>query len=107
MPAVFGMATGMEMLIRGSSVRFERTSFSRAAILVGAILGVLIAVVSTGQLGRRVLLVLAGMAAIVLASIIAYNTMQYLFIPLVPVMAMIVAAEIAVWVHRARRARLA
>ena len=84
-------------------------SFSLAwtSSAVAALLGVLIAGVSTGRVRRRVLLIVAAVIILFFLSLFAFRVLHYVFNPLVPSLAMIIASELAVGVNRARQARLA
>ncbi|MHC4217201.1 MAG: serine/threonine protein kinase [Planctomycetota bacterium] len=106
LPGGYGHAAGLESVLQGGSVRVERLSFSWSLLLVVGLVGVLIAAVSTGRLVRRVLLLLAAAAVLLLLSLVAYHEISYFVNPLVPLVAMLIASELAVRVNTVRGARL-
>ncbi|MHC4416581.1 MAG: serine/threonine protein kinase [Planctomycetota bacterium] len=101
-----GHAVGLDMLLAGGVIRNEGPIVGWTSSAVAALLGVLIAVVSTGRVLRRVLLIAAVTVILFFVSLFAYRVLHYVFNPLVPLLAMIVAGEVAVGVYRARRTRL-
>jgi hypothetical protein len=105
--ATYGYAAGLEALLRGGVIRAEGLVTGTLASIVAAIVGIVIAAVSTGRIGLRYLL-MAGVAVVAFfASILSYHGLAYLLDPLVPLLAMVVACELAVGVNRARQTRLA
>jgi hypothetical protein len=84
----------------------QRTSFAWCVLLVVALVGVLIAAVSTGRPVRRILLLLAGTVVLVVMSLVAYRELQYFVNPLVSLVSLVVACELAVRAKAIRDARL-
>jgi len=62
--------------------------------------GCLAGVLSGGRLVQQVLFVGILIALLIVASVTAYRTNQYLFDPLVPALALVVAAQLSAVVHR-------
>jgi serine/threonine protein kinase len=106
LPGCYGHAVGIEMLLAGGVIRNESELVGWVGLAVAAMLGVLVAGLSTGRVLRRVLLLAAATIALFFVSLFAYRALHYVFNPLVPLLAMIVASELAVGVNRARRTRL-
>jgi CHASE2 domain-containing sensor protein len=102
----YGHAVGIEMLLAGGVIRNEGTLVGWVSLAAAALLGVLIAGVSTGRVLRRILLIFAATVLLFFVSLFAFRELHYVFNPLVPLLAMIVASEVAVGVNRARRTRL-
>ncbi|MHC4275389.1 MAG: hypothetical protein ACYSUR_17210, partial [Planctomycetota bacterium] len=94
------------MLLAGGVIRNQGDVMAWTSAALAALVGVLIAGVSTGRVRRRVLLIIAATVLLFFVSLFAYRVLHYVFNPLVPVLAMIVAGELAVGVNRARRTRL-
>ncbi|MHC5006899.1 MAG: serine/threonine protein kinase [Planctomycetota bacterium] len=105
--ATYGYAAGLEALLRGGVIRAEGLVAGTLASIVAAIAGIAIAAVSTGRVGLRYLLIIGVAGIAFFASILSYHGLAYLLDPLVPLLAMIVACELAVGVNRARQTRLA
>ncbi len=87
-----GFAAGIEMLLAGRAILWERSTANTFLFAVSAALGVLIAVACAGHVLRRLLFYLAGLVVLVLASLVAYHELSYLFVPLGPLAALIVAS---------------
>ncbi|MHC4650064.1 MAG: serine/threonine protein kinase [Planctomycetota bacterium] len=106
LPGGYGHAVGLDSVLRGGSVLVQRTSFAWCVLLVVALVGVLIAAVSTGRPVRRILLLLAGTVVLVVMSLVAYRELQYFVNPLVSLVSLVVACELAVRAKAIRDARL-
>ncbi|MHC5024450.1 MAG: serine/threonine-protein kinase [Planctomycetota bacterium] len=100
-----GQAVGLDMLLGARTLRLPRPSHIALVVSMMAAIGVLIAAATRLRWPRRVVLlvVLAILASV--ASGLAYRSVHYLFDPIVPVIAMIVAAELSAGVIRLRAAR--
>ncbi|MHC4129727.1 MAG: serine/threonine protein kinase, partial [Planctomycetota bacterium] len=102
----YGHAVGIERLLDGGVIRNQGDVMGWTSSGLAALLGVLIAGVSTGRAGRRLLLLGGVTVMLFFASLFTYRLLHYVFNPLVPVLAMIVASELAVGANRARQTRL-
>ncbi|MHC5006901.1 MAG: protein kinase domain-containing protein [Planctomycetota bacterium] len=106
LPGGYGHAVGLESLLQGGVVLVERTVFAWGMLLVVAIVGVLVAGISTGRPVRRVLLLLVGAVILMVACLFAFRQLDYFINPLVSLLALILACELAVRVNAIRSARL-
>jgi CHASE2 domain-containing sensor protein len=106
-PGPYGQAVGIERLLAGGVIRNEGDRVGGLSAALAAVTGVLIAAVSTGRVRRRILLFAAAAVFLFLVSLLAFRLLHYVFNPLLPLLAMVAAGELAVGVNRARRARLA
>jgi serine/threonine-protein kinase RIO1 len=105
--ATWGFAAGLDMLLGGGVIRVERTASQRVGWLLAAGLGVLIALVATGRPLLRLALLGAATVGSLCLSVLLYHELQYFLNPLVPLLAMVVACELAVWINRVRHTHLA
>ncbi|MCP3903871.1 MAG: hypothetical protein GY715_09570 [Planctomycetes bacterium] len=101
----YAHAVGIDALGRGATVRFPRPWQIITVLLAGAVIGGLVAVGMRGSAWRRLLVLGVVAAAGALVSIIAYREAAYLFNPVIPILAMFVAAELAARIVRLRAAR--
>jgi len=106
----FGHATGIDAILRSASVRLPRPWHVMTMLFLGAALGAivaaLLAAVGAGG-GRRGAVVTATALAALLASAMAYRQMLYLCNPLVPILAMVISAELSARVLQLRGVRTA
>jgi CHASE2 domain-containing sensor protein len=105
--ATYGYAAGIEALLRGGAIRADPWEAGITASVLAAIVGILIAAVATARIGLRYLLIVGVALLVFFVSVLSYHELAYLVNPLVPLLAMIVACELAVGVNRARQTRLA
>lgn len=100
-----GQAVGLDMLLGEGAVRLPPPNHIVLVLSAMAAVGVLAAAGTRLRWPRRVvvLLVLAMLAYV--ASVLTYRSVHYLFDPIVPVIAMVVAAELSAGVLRIRAAR--
>jgi serine/threonine protein kinase len=106
-PGPYGHAMGIERLLAGAVIRNESDRVAWLSAALAALIGVLIAGVSTGRVLRRILLLAAATVFLFFVSLFSFRELHYVFNPLGPLLAMLLASELAVGVNRARRARLA
>ena len=93
--ACYGYGAAIDTLLRSASVRLPRPLQVWTMLLVAAMLGALIgAVASRDTVRRYAMLALVTVGAFV-GSAVAYQQLQYLCNPIMPVLAMIVAAELS------------
>lgn len=95
------------MLLGGGAIRVEQPIITRIGWLLAVGLGILIALVATGRPWRRLLLLAGATLASLFLSVLLYHEAHYFLNPLVPLLAMLVACELAVFMNRARRTHLA
>ena len=101
----YAHAVAIDALARAATVRFPRPGQVVTTLLFGAAVGGLVGVGLARAPWRRAA-ILAGLAMLgVTASILLYRDASYLFNPVIPVLAMIVAAELATRIVRIRAAR--
>lgn len=98
--ACYGHAAAIDALLRKVFVRMPRVTGEFVIPLVGALLGCITALWAAGRALRRYLAMAVLTAVFLAASVIAYWKFQYLFNPLVPVLALLVAGEMSAAVHR-------
>ncbi|MHC5114583.1 MAG: protein kinase domain-containing protein [Planctomycetota bacterium] len=101
----YAHAVGIDALSRGVTVRFPRPWQVIVVLLAGAMLGGLVAVLVRGSAWRR-LLVLGAVAVLGIAvAVMAYRQASYLFNPVIPIVAMLLAAWLASRLVRLRALR--
>lgn len=96
----YGHAAAIDALLRKVFVRMPRVTGEFVIPLVGALLGCITAFLIAGGALRRYLAMAVLTAVFLAVSVIAYWQFQYLFNPLVPVLALLVAGEMSAAVHR-------
>ena len=101
-----GHAVGINALLTGGTIRVASDMFAWSSWLLMAVLGVGVAMASAPSVRRHVGLLLGISILAVFLTVFAYRALGYFVNPLVALMSMIIACELAVGVHRARRARL-
>jgi tRNA A-37 threonylcarbamoyl transferase component Bud32/CHASE2 domain-containing sensor protein len=106
-PGPYGHAAALDWLLAGRGIRNESDRVAWLSAVLGALLGVLIAGGATGRVPRRGALLVTAAIVYFFTSIFVYQALDYVLNPLVPLLAMLIASELAVGVNRARRARLA
>jgi hypothetical protein len=98
----YAHATAIDALDRAATVRFPRPWQINMVLLGAAAIGGVIAVGVRGSAWRRGVL-LGGVAVVgVVVSVLAYRQTSYLFAPIVPALAMVVAALLAQRIVRLR-----
>ncbi len=97
----YAQAAAIDALLRKVFVRMPRVAGEWLLPLVGAVLGCVVGVLTCSWFLRRYLALAVLTAVFILASMAAYWRVQYLFNPLVPVFALLVAGELSAAVNRA------
>lgn len=100
MSACYAQAAAIDALLRRVFVRVPTVTREWLLPLLGSVLGCLAGVIAPNRL-RRYLGMTALTAVFLLASMTVYWRAQYLFDPLVPVVALLIAGELSSVVHRA------
>jgi CHASE2 domain-containing sensor protein/serine/threonine-protein kinase RIO1 len=100
MPMSYVHAAAIDALLRGVYVLMPRATGRWLLPLAGAVLGCLAGILAGGRLGRCFLVGFGLTVVLFLVSIAAFWRVQYLFDPLVPVFAMLLAGGLSLLVRR-------
>jgi hypothetical protein len=112
MPGYVAQACAIDSLIRQEPVRLPIARNYGWGIPVpdlwvinaaAGALGVGLAALAARAHGRRILLLALGAGLLLAASVAAYSKLHYLCNPIIPVVAMVAAAEIAAFASRLRQ----
>jgi CHASE2 domain-containing sensor protein len=101
----YGHAAGIEALLAATTAYRLGAVTEYAVIILGGVLGLLAAFAAVGRPRRRVAILAPMAAALIAASLIAYQAGQYLCNPLVPIFAMVLTSELTAGVFRTQAVR--
>jgi len=99
-PGCYLEAAAVDALIREVFVRMPRVKDRWVLPLTGAGLGCLAGLVLASRSKTRYGAVVAGAAIFFMASVLAYGQWLYLFNPLLPIIALLLAAPASAWIRR-------
>jgi hypothetical protein len=98
----YAHAVAIDALARAATVRFPRPLHFAGVLLASAVIGGLVAVGIRGPAWRRIGALACLAAAGMTLSILTYRQASYLFEPLIPLLAMVLASVLALRVVRLR-----
>jgi CHASE2 domain-containing sensor protein len=100
LPGCYAHAVGIDMLMRSTSIQRPRQTARFALINMGSALGCLIALLASRQRWRAHLLVVATAAAGFGTSLILVRVGNLAWNPLLPILAMLIAYGLSLWIGR-------
>lgn len=103
----FGHAAAIEALLNGSVILDERLWTSRLGIGLLAAIGLLIAWLGAARPARRVAIHIVLAGVLIVTAYVLYSGAHYVFNPIVPFIAAVLAGEIGVRIIRLRRSYFA
>ncbi len=97
LPGCYAHAVGIDMMLRSMAVDRPHTMMRTALNIGGALLGCLFAAMTSRRRWKAYLLVAAATATGLVASFVMVRWATVVWIPLIPMLAMIMAGELSLW----------